>query len=85
MRIDLTNYKNLYYGLKNIIEIRGKNDILNIISDYAIGSGCPIIVICYFAIKLVGNTPELKTKINSLKDFYKYSEIKGLDELEKWD
>lgn len=61
--------------IKLWIDNRPDKNPVELISEMAVHTGCPIIVVCYFLGELVGFTPELQSKIESLKKFYGVTEV----------
>jgi len=84
MKIDLLKYNKMEIMARNVMQSNKDKSHCEIISCIAVASHAPAIVASYYYVKNLGYFPEeVKKQIISLKSFYGYDEIIGVDELLK--
>lgn len=81
MKIDLSKYLNNLPVVKNYVLANPKMSISDKVTNLSIATYMPLIVCAYYIGKVEGYSSELDLKIQTLKQFYKYDEIVGLDQL----
>lgn len=83
MRIDLLAYKNNLAPLKAYRQANLNQSPSDIVTNFAVSSYVPLIVCAYYLVRIEGMTPELMAMIERVKQFYRYDEIVGIEELMK--
>jgi hypothetical protein len=81
LKIDLLAYKTNLAPLKAYRQANLNQSPSDIITNYAVSSYVPLIVCAYYFVRIEGATPELMAMIERIKQFYRYDEVVGLDEL----
>lgn len=80
MRIDLETYSARREYIHSMYESKYKGDTNRAIGSLAAITMVPCIVIAFYLAEIEGFTPDLIKSINSLIDFYGYSEIQNKPE-----
>lgn len=83
MKIDLLTYKANLAPLKAYRQANLNQSPSDLITNFAVSSYVPLIVCAYYLVRIEGMTPELMAMIERIKQFYRYDEIIGIDELMK--
>lgn len=82
MIVDLRDYKYLRAIVELKVQLKSDKSTLDQVRDIAIPSNIPLVVVAHYMAKVSGGmTDELKTYIQDLSDFYKYTAILGYDEI----
>jgi len=81
VKINLLTYKNNLATLKAYRQANLNLSPSDVIANYAVFTHVPLIVCAYYLAKIEGMTPEIMEKIERVKQFYRYDEIVGIDEL----
>lgn len=81
--MDCNNFRGRFEDVKAIFLSKLERDgaeISHAITETAVGTGIPIIVVCHFVGEFYGYTDEVKKKIKNISDFYGYGKIDGTKE-----
>jgi len=82
MKIDLKHYANIMPTVISVCQNNIGKSHQELVSCIAVASYAPVIVSAYFYCKHIGHMPEeIKTLIQTLINFYKYTEIIGENEI----
>lgn len=82
MKIDLRHYGNIMPTVISVCQNNVGKSHKELVSSIAVASYAPAIVACYYYSKHLGTMPiEVQETIDVLISFYKYTEIKGIEEL----
>lgn len=83
MIIQLGKYKNIQPTVQSMIKNNHNRDHVDLVANMAVACNCPVIVCCFYYIKVLGHAPEETiNQIKNLIKFYKYTRIDGIKELE---
>jgi len=75
MKLNLNDYKNCIPALTAICERDKQKPSLEIISDFATTNHFPLVAIGYYLIDIRGEDQDVRSLIERLTEFYKYSTI----------
>ena len=77
MRVDLALYTVHLKTIKGMLENRVYTTPREIVSEMALATQCPVIVVLHYVAHLTSMTPELEESIKRVKEFYQIKEIIG--------
>jgi len=78
MKLNLNDYKNCIPALTAICERDKQKPSLEIISEFATTNHFPLVAIGYYVIDIRGENQDVRSLIERLSLFYKYSEVVSL-------
>jgi len=74
-------YKNNLSPLKAYRQANLNQSPSDVITTFAVATHVPLIVCAYYLARIEGMNPDLINTIERLKQFYKYDEIIGIEQL----
>jgi hypothetical protein len=77
MRIDLDHYDVNRFALRKFIEHNPNQTVRALTNEYSVVSNCPVVAATFYAMEVVGETPELVAMALRLIKFYDYEKITG--------
>lgn len=82
MIVQLNKYKNIEPTVQSMIKNNHNRGHVDLVANMAVACNCPVIVCCFYYIKVLGYAPEETVRqIKNLVKFYKYSKIDNINEL----
>jgi hypothetical protein len=75
MKLDLNRYRVNAPLIQKVCQNSPESDISDLISEFAVGSHCPLVALYFYVGEGLGYTQEITGVIDRLSKFYGYTEI----------